>query len=98
MKKYFILFLILVIMRNPVYTQNVFEVGTMSGGVKALNFSADGNYLVSADNQGQIFIWNIEGKKIREITGFKAEITGVAFNSSDDKIFACACKEVDKNN
>ncbi|MEZ4852491.1 MAG: hypothetical protein R3B93_28710 [Bacteroidia bacterium] len=63
------------------------------GSLKALEVSPDGKLLVSAGNDGQTFIWTIEGKKYAELEGHIGGVNDVVFTNdgkylltaSDDK-------------
>lgn len=64
--------------------QNQFESADDRSEIFSVSFSADGQFLASADNDGIIHLWDLSGKEQKRFEGHKGSIRSISFSSNDE--------------
>jgi hypothetical protein len=76
-----------------VYQRNKID-STKTFAVNALDFSSTGNLLAIGEDQGNVYVWDMENKTKNgpTLSGFEAGVTDVEF-SPDDKLIAASSRD-----
>lgn len=66
--------------------------------VNTINFSSDGQYIVTASRDGKVILWNASGRFIKSFEGHIDSISSAKFNNDSSQIVVTGCNNYDAEN